>query len=133
MAYDHGAFRVSNLENAIRFYVDKLGFKLLFTNQTEEYGEKGAFLEYNGARLELLETIGVPYVPNRPERPYCPHLCFETNNMDETIEMLEKNNIEILDGPNEIPGSERWIYFMDSDLNVLEYIMWLDKEKHRGN
>ena len=45
----------------------------------------------------------------------------------------EKNNIEILDGPNEIPGSERWIYFMDSDLNVLEYIMWLDKEKHRGN
>lgn len=52
--------------------------------------KKGAFLEYNGARLELLETIGVTYVPKRPERPYCPHLCFETNNMDEVIETLKK-------------------------------------------
>lgn len=129
MAYDHGAFRVSNLEKAIDFYVNKLGFKLLFRSNAEQYGEKGAFLEYNGARLELLETIGVTYVPKRPERPYCPHLCFETNNMDEVIETLKKNNIEILDGPNEIPGSEKWLYFMDLDLNVLEFIMWIDKNK----
>ena len=26
MAYDHGAFRVRNLEDAVRFYCDKLGF-----------------------------------------------------------------------------------------------------------
>lgn len=129
MAYDHGAFRVSNLEKAIDFYVNKLGFKLLFRSNAEQYGEKGAFLEYNGARLELLETIGVTYIPKRPERPYFPHLCFETNNMDEVIENLKKNNIEILDGPNEIPGSEKWLYFMDLDLNVLEFIMWIDKDK----
>lgn len=129
MAYDHGAFRVSNLEKAIDFYVNKLGFKLLFRSNAEQYGEKGAFLEYNGARLELLETIGVTYIPKRPEHPYCPHLCFETNNMDEAIENLTKNNIEILDGPNEIPGSEKWLYFMDLDLNVLEFIMWIDKDK----
>ena len=133
MAYDHGAFRVRNLEDAIQFYVDKLNFHLLFKNQSEEYGEKGAFLEYNGARLELLETMGVSYEPIRPERPYCPHLCFETNDMDGVIATLKKNGIEILDGPNEIPGSERWIYFLDLDLNVLEYIMWLDKEKNNGN
>ena len=33
------------------------------------------------------------------------------------------------DGPNEIPGSERWLYFMDPDYNVLEYIVWLDRDK----
>lgn len=130
MAYDHGAFRVRNLEAAIRFYTEKLGFKLLFTNNSEQYGEKGAFLEYNGARLELLETIGVPYQPVMPERPYCPHLCFETDDMDKVIQTLRENDIRILDGPNEIHGSERWLYFMDPDLNVLEYIIWLDKEKH---
>ena len=129
MGYDHGAFRVRNREDAIRFYTQKLGFRLLHTSDSEEIGEKGAFLEYNGARLELIETIGAAYEPVRPERPYCPHLCFETDDMDKVISMLKKNQIEILDGPNEIPGSERWIYFLDPDFNVLEYIVWLDKRK----
>lgn len=129
MAYDHGAFRVKNLDEAIRFYTDKLGFKMLFTVDSEEFGERGVFLEYNGARLELIETVGVTYHPVRPERPYCPHLCFEADDMDEIIEMLKKYDIEILDGPNEISGSERWLYFMDPDYNILEYIVWLDKDK----
>lgn len=129
MAYDHGAFRVSNLEKATQFYTEKLGFQMLFTVDSEEFGEKGVFLEYNGARLELIETLGVPYHPVKPERPYCPHLCFEADDMDEVIEMLEKHQIQILDGPNEIPGSERWLYFVDPDWNVLEYIVWLNKEK----
>lgn len=129
MAYDHGAFRVRDLDAAISFYTEKLGFTLLFQNGSEEYGEKGAFLAYNGARLELLETIGAEYRPVRPERPYCPHLCFQAENMDQVLRMLRENQIEILDGPNEVPGSEQWIYFTDLDWNVLEYIVWLDQEK----
>ena len=61
MAYDHGSFRVRNLAEAIRFYTDKLGFRFLFAVESEQFGEKGAFLEYNGARLELIETIGISY------------------------------------------------------------------------
>lgn len=129
MAYDHGAFRVTNLERSIDFYTQKLGFKLEFTNVTEEYGEKSAFLNYNGARLELIETLGKTYTPIRPERPFCPHLCFQAENMESVIQTLRENDIEILDGPNEIPDSEQWMYFMDPDMNVLEYIVWLDKEK----
>ena len=129
MAYDHGAFRVSNLEEAIRFYTEKLGFQFLFRVNSEEFGERGAFLEYNGARLELIEKLGVPYRPAKPEPPYCPHLCFEADDMDQGIQMLKENDIPLIDGPNEIPGSERWLYFLDPDHNVLEYIVWLDKEK----
>ena len=133
MAYDHGAFRVRNLEEAIRFYTEKLGFKVLFQVGSEEFGERGVFLEYNGARLELIEKIGVPYEPVRLEPPYCPHLCFETDDMDAVIRILQENHIEILDGPNEIPDSEQWIYFMDPDMNVLEYIVWMNREKSGGN
>ena len=129
MAYDHGAFRVRNLEEAIRFYTEKLGFQFLFTVDSEQFGEKGAFLEYHGARLELIETIGIAYQPSKPERPYCPHLCFEAEDMDAVIDMLRRNGIPILDGPNEIPGSERWLYFTDPDENVLEYIVWMNHEK----
>ena len=129
MAYDHGSFRVRNLAEAIRFYTDKLGFRFLFAVESEQFGEKGAFLEYNGARLELIETIGISYQPVKPERPYCPHLCFEADDMDAVMEMLKQNGIAVLDGPNEIPDSERWVCFMDPDYNVLEYIVWLNKEK----
>ena len=129
MGYDHGAFRVRSLEEAIKFYTEKLGFRLLFTSESKEYGEKGAFLEYNGARLELLETIGQTYVPKIPERPYCPHLCFQADDMNRVLEMLRAAEIPILNGPNEIPGSEQWIYFTDPDYNVLEYIVWLEQDK----
>lgn len=129
MAYDHGAFRVSNLEKAIAFYTGKLGFRQLFLVNSEAFGERGVFLEYHGARLELIETIGVSYQPAVPARPYCPHLCFEADDMDEVLAVLRKHGIPILDGPNEIPGSEQWIYFTDPDGNVLEYIVWLDKHK----
>lgn len=129
MAYDHGAFRVSNLEKAIAFYTGKLGFRQLFLVDSEAFGERGVFLEYHGARLELIETIGVSYQPAAPARPYCPHLCFEADDMDEVLAVLRKHGIPILDGPNEIPGSEQWIYFTDPDGNVLEYIVWLDKHK----
>ena len=126
MAYDHGAFRVTNLERSIEFYTQKLGFEHLFTDVNEEHEEKYAFLSYQGARLELIETLGETYVPARPVPPYCPHLCFQTDNVERVIEVLRQNDIEILDGPNEIPGSEQWMYFMDPDMNVLEYIRWFD-------
>ncbi len=129
MAYDHGAFQVSDLERSIEFYTEKLGFRLLFRSEAEEYGERGAFLDWNGARLELLQSIRQEFHPKKPEKPFCPHLCFEAEDMDEVIKMLEENDIPILDGPNEMPGSERWIYFTDPDQNVLEYIVWLNKER----
>ena len=127
VGYDHGAFRVRNLDAAIKFYTEKLGFEFLFRNENPQHGEQYAFLAFHDARIELIETVGVDYTPVKPERPFCPHLCFETDDMEKVINMLQENGIEILDGPNEIPGHEAWIYFADLDYNVLEYIVWYDK------
>lgn len=49
--------------------------------------------------------------------------------MDSVLKVLRENELTILDGPNEIPNSEQWIYFADPDMNVLEYIVWLDKKR----
>ncbi|MCD7854479.1 MAG: VOC family protein [Clostridiales bacterium] len=128
MAYDHAAFQVSDLERSIRFYTEKLGFKLLNRTKAENYGEIGAFLDFNGARLELLQSINKGFVPKKPEKPFCPHLCFEVQNMEMAIKNLKEKEVQILDGPNEITGKERWIYFADPDMNVLEYMVWLEKQ-----
>lgn len=42
-------------------------------------------------------------MPAMPERPYCPHLCFETDDMDAVLETLEKEGIPILDGRMKSP------------------------------
>lgn len=125
--YDHGAFRVRQLEDSIKFYTEKLGFTFLFQNENPAHHEKYAFLEYRGARLELIETTDAVYSPAKPEKPYCPHLCFETDDMDAVLAMLKENGIPLLDGPNEIPGSEKWLYFTDPDYNVMEFIIWYKK------
>ena len=102
MAYDHGAFRVRNLDDAIAFYTGKLGFRFLFDGKNEKAAERYAFLDHNGARLELIETEHETYRPSMPEPPFCPHLCFEAENMDSVLKMLRENELTILDGPNEI-------------------------------
>ena len=127
MAYDHGAFQVRNLDDAIKFYTEKLGFTFLFRNKNEAHGEEYAFLSYHGARLELIELMGTVYAPATPQRPYCPHLCFETDDIEGVIATLAANGIPLLDGPNEIAGSEKWFYFTDPDNNVLEFIHWYQK------
>ena len=104
-------------------------FRFLFDGKNEKAAERYAFLDYNGARLELIETEHETYRPSTPEHPFCPHLCFEAENMDSVLKMLRENELTILDGPNEIPNSEQWIYFADPDMNVLEYIVWLDKKR----
>ena len=123
---DHIALEVSDLERAIRFYTDKLGFALKSKNINHEQKEAYCFLESEGTCLELISDLIKIYSENQTiQRPYCPHICFTTEDMDECIESLHKHKIEIIRGPLEIPGEETWVYFADPDGNVLEYIQWL--------
>jgi len=45
---DHTAFRVSDLDVAIRFYTESLGLRLLFRNVNNEEHEAYAFLQLEG-------------------------------------------------------------------------------------
>ena len=132
MAYDHGAFRVRNLDDAIAFYTGKLGFRFLFDGKNEKAAERYAFLDHNGARLELIETEHETYRPSMPEPPFCPHLCFEAENMDSVLKMLRENELTILDGPNEIPNSEQCIVLNLYILNILPYCVTLSCLKNTG-
>ena len=93
MAFDHAGFQVSDMDKSIQFYTEKLGFRLLFRTEAKDYGEIGAFLEWNGAKLELLQSINKEFHPKKPEKPFCPHICFEAEDMDEIVKMLKENDI----------------------------------------
>jgi lactoylglutathione lyase len=128
-AFDHVAFQVSNIDAAIRFYVERLGFTLKSNSVNPEEGEAYAFLTLADVRLELLQDLKEDvYEKPQVKPPYCPHLAIETDDMEEVVRRLRQSGVAILRGPLEIEGEETWVYFTDPDNNVLEYIQWLRKK-----
>ena len=127
--YDHTAFQVSSLDQAIEFYVNRLGFTLASRAENAAEQEAYAFLELGDLRLELIQDLKHPtHVKPTIQPPYCPHLAIQTADMAQAIARLEETGVTILRGPLEIEGEESWVYFCDLDNNILEYIQWHRKK-----
>jgi catechol 2,3-dioxygenase-like lactoylglutathione lyase family enzyme len=126
---DHTAFQVSNLDASIDFYAESLGLRLLFRDENIAEQEEYAFFELKGGNLELIKKMGVPFVKPSLITPYCPHLALSTNDMNDVLKMIEQHHIQIVKGPLEVPGEEKWIYIADPDNNVIEYIEWIGVKK----
>ncbi len=126
---DHVAIEVSDLDAAIQFYEQKIGLKFLFKKVDEAHGEAFAYLEMEGARLELLQPLRLAKRFTAGEQSYCPHLAFASDDIHATGQDLREKQVTVLKGPLEIPGMVRWLYAADPDGNVLEFVQWLQLEK----
>jgi len=125
MKNDHLAFEISNMDQSIRFYTEVLGLRLLFRKVNEEEKEEYAFLDLDGGNLELLQQLGgEPFTKPTIKPSYCPHLAIATEDMTQTIRMIEENHIPIIKGLLENAES-KWIYISDPDNNIVEYIQWV--------
>jgi len=120
---DHVALEVSNIDISVDFYTKKLGFTFISRAIDEKEKEEYCYLESNGFYLELLHDLKKNKLTKKNiERPYCPHICFATNDMEKTIKGLKAKDMMIVHGPLVIKGEATWIYFADPDYNVLEFI-----------
>jgi len=127
--YDHVAFRVSNMDVAIEFYAQKLGFTLCSRQVNEQEGEEYAFLALGDLRLELIQDLRqAEYRGPEIKPPYCPHLALETDDMEQAVACLRERDVPIIRGPLVIEGGETWVYFADPDHNVLEFIQWYKRK-----
>jgi catechol 2,3-dioxygenase-like lactoylglutathione lyase family enzyme len=120
---DHVAIEVSDMDASIEFYTKKMNFSFVSRAIDEKENEEYCYLESEGFSLELLfDQRKKNIVQKKVERPYCPHICFATDNMSKTLEELKLKNIEIVHGPLLIENEATWVYFVDPNMNVLEYI-----------
>ena len=123
--HDHTAFQVGNVDQAIEFYVNKLGFTLVSRAVNPEEREAYAFLALEDLRLELIQDLSTAsYVKPTVQPPYCPHLAIQTDDMVEAVTRLKQAGVSILRGPLEMKGEDTWLYFYDPDNNILEYVQW---------
>ena len=122
---DHFAFEVTDMDAAVDFYHGKLGLELLSRNLHPEVGEENAFLALDHGTLELIRVLAEKEKLPPARTSQCPHLAFQTDNMDETLNIFKQHNLPIVKGPLEIPGAERWVYVADPDGNIIEFIHWI--------
>ena len=127
MKIHHFAYEVSDIDAAIEFYTSKLGFTVQFPKTVDSVQHEAfAILALDGGRLELLQCLdetnqAIPFEPV-PVRPHAtPHLAFEVEDFDQTLAMLQAEDIPLLLGPFETPGAARWMYVLDPDQNVIEF------------
>ncbi len=117
----HVAFSVSDLENSLDFYVNKLGFKKKFTLDNQDGSVWIVYLEVGENQfLELFPTSEKSF----SKKSSYQHLCLEVENMKETVRRLEAAGI-VLDQPI-IKGLDNnwqcWIHDPDDNpIELMEY------------
>jgi catechol 2,3-dioxygenase-like lactoylglutathione lyase family enzyme len=128
----HFAYEVSDLDGSIRFYTEKLGFRLQLDRIVDgNEHEAFAILEMDGGKLELIQALTENNEPQPFEpfsiRPHCcPHLAIQVEDLDRVVEQLKVKGIPIVHGPLEAPGVAKWLYASDPDGNVIEFCYFPD-------
>ena len=118
---DHIAIISSDYQKAKDFYVDKLGFKV---NREVERKDRDDFIitleAPNGIEIELFIENNPPLRVTRPEVAGLRHLAFRVQDIEESVEKLNKKGIETEEIRIDSQNGKRMTFFMDPDGLPLE-------------
>ena len=118
---DHIAIISSDYQKAKDFYVDKLGFKVKREVERKDRDDFIITLEApNGILIELFIEKNPPRRVTRPEAAGLRHLAFRVQDIEESVEMLNKKGIETEEIRIDPQNGKRMTFFMDPDGLPLE-------------
>jgi methylmalonyl-CoA/ethylmalonyl-CoA epimerase len=123
LAIHHIGLAVPSIDEAMRFYGDKLGLALVDTVELPERKLKVAFVQAANVLLELLEPTETDSTVARfLERrgPGMHHLCFGTTDIREHLRDLKDKGVLLIDEAPR-PGAHGEVAFLqlESTLGVL--------------
>ena len=118
---DHIAIISSDYQKAKDFYVDKLGFKVKREVERKDRDDFIITLEApNGILIELFIERNPPRRVTRPEAAGLRHLAFRVQDIEESVEKLNKKGIETEEIRIDSQNGKRMTFFMDPDGLPLE-------------
>ena len=118
---DHIAIISSDYQKAKDFYVDKLGFKVKREVERKDRDDFIITLEApNGILIELFIEKNPPRRVTRPEAAGLRHLDFRVQDIEESVEKLNKKGIETEEIRIDPQNGKRMTFFMDPDGLPLE-------------
>ena len=118
---DHIAIISSDYQKAKDFYVDKLGFKVKREVERKDRDDFIITLEApNGILIELFIERNPPRRVTRPEAAGLRHLAFRVQDIEKSVEKLNKKGIETEEIRIDPQNGKRMTFFMDPDGLPLE-------------
>ena len=118
---DHIAIISSDYKKAKDFYVDKLGFKVKREVERKDRDDFIITLEApNGILIELFIEKNPPRRVTRPEATGLRHLAFRVQDIEKSVEKLNKKGIETEEIRIDPQNGKRMTFFMDPDGLPLE-------------
>ena len=120
-AIHHVAIIVSDYERSREFYVNKLGFSVVRENYRPDKKDWKLDLRVNDTtELELFAPENPPKRPSYPEACGLRHLAFRVENIEQTIEELEKLGIACEPLRMDTFTGKKMTFFFDPDNLPLE-------------
>ena len=116
----HIAVICSDEDRALRFYVDKLGFRVEKTFWREQQGDWLRMLRLGDTVIELFIKPGAPQRPTRPEALGLRHLAFRVEDVELAVDWLNGMGIETEPVRNDPFNGGRFTFFHDPDGLPLE-------------
>lgn len=112
----HIAIICRNYEVSKHFYVELLGFKPINEVYREERDSyKLDLLVNNIYQIELFSFPNPRERPSYPEAAGLRHIAFEVNNIEETVQYLQSNNITVEDIRIDPFTNKKFTFFADPD------------------
>ena len=116
----HIAIICSDRDEALDFYIHKLGFAMIREVERPQQGDILIMLQQGETVLELFIKADAPQRVNDPEALGLRHLAFRVENMDEAVAWLNSRGVETEPVRNDTINGGRFTFFKDPDGLPLE-------------
>lgn len=104
---DHVSYVVEDLEQALGFYVDTLGLRMVRRDDSELHGVRAAFLRAGDVMVEIIEPLSEGPLMDflRKRGPGFHHLAFEVPDLPRALGVVSEAGYRVIDAEPK-PGIE---------------------------